>query len=176
MKMNGFLMNIAPPNPESVAGVLFSADRTHVVLILRRDVPVWVLPGGGIEPNEPPEDAVVREILEETGFHVKVSRLVGVYTPINRLARRTNLYECTVIRGTATPSSETKSVQWVPLSAIPPMPPPYPEWVADAFLIQPLLEKKLTSITYVNLIKHALRHPWLVSRFLLSRLGIPLNT
>jgi len=57
--------------PKSVIGVVFSPDEKQVLLTKRRDVPVWVLPGGGIERNENPEDAIVREILEETGFHVK---------------------------------------------------------------------------------------------------------
>ena len=34
----------------------------------------WTLPGGGIDFGEHPADAAVREVLEETGFHI---RLVG---------------------------------------------------------------------------------------------------
>ena len=34
----------------------------------------WTLPGGGVESNETPEQAVVREIKEETGLDVKVKR------------------------------------------------------------------------------------------------------
>ena len=30
------------------------------------------LPGGGVEPNEPPAVAAVRETLEETGYHIEV--------------------------------------------------------------------------------------------------------
>ena len=93
-------------NPESVAGIVFSPDRSSVLLIQRRDVPVWVLPGGGIEPLESAEDAAVREILEETGFTVKADRLVGEYTPINRLSKRTHLYECSILGGEAALSAE----------------------------------------------------------------------
>jgi len=161
---------------QSVTGVLFSEDRSQVLLILRRDVPVWVLPGGGVDPGEKAEEAIIREILEETGFHVKVSRLVGAYTPINRLARYTHLYECRIISGEPTPSSETKAVRFFALDDLPPMPPPYLEWIHDAYIDQPSLYKRLESVTYWCLIKNAILHPLLIARFLLSRLGLPLNS
>ncbi|MES2273027.1 MAG: NUDIX domain-containing protein, partial [Chlamydiota bacterium] len=106
-------------NPESVAGAVFSSDRTEVLLIQRRDVPVWVLPGGKVDAPETPEYAIVREILEETGFTVKVSRLVGAYTPLNRLARFTHLYECIVVSGSAKLNPEAKGIRFVPLAHLP---------------------------------------------------------
>lgn len=162
--------------PESVAGAVFSSDRTSVLLILRRDVPVWVLPGGGVEKDETPEHAIVREILEETGFHVKIKRLAGVYTPVNRLARTTHLYECSVISGQSSESSETKGVRFFPLSSLPPMPPPYPEWIQEAHDGQTTAYRELTSVSYWALVKNALLHPLLVTRFILSRLGLPFNS
>ena len=148
-----------------------------VLLVQRRDVPVWVLPGGGIEPDETPEHAAAREILEETGFTVKVDRLVGSYTPINRLAKRTHLYECSILDGYASITNETKGVQFFPLNALPKLiPPPFREWIFDALEARPPLEKKLTSVTYWTLFKNLIFHPVLVIRFLLARLGLSINT
>lgn len=163
--------------PESVAGAVFSEDRNSVLLILRRDVPVWVLPGGGIDSSESPDAAVVREILEETGFRVKTVRLSGAYFPVNRLAKRTFLYECAAIGGTASLSNETRDVKFFPLDQLPPMPPPYREWIFDAHAAkEPPPFKSLHSVNYRTLAKLFFLHPLLVIRFLMARLGLPINS
>lgn len=48
----------------------------------------WTLPGGGLEPGEHPEAAVVREVLEETGFDVEVVEVLGVDSAVIPGARR----------------------------------------------------------------------------------------
>ncbi|MFF6912930.1 NUDIX domain-containing protein [Streptomyces sp. NPDC012466] len=44
----------------------------------RDGTPEWVLPGGGMEHGEDPYDTVVREVEEETGYHIEVTGLLGV--------------------------------------------------------------------------------------------------
>ncbi len=160
---------------ESVAGICFSLDRSAVLLILRRDVPVWVLPGGGIDVGEEPESAIMREILEETGFRVKIKRLVGHYSPVNRLAKETHLYECEIVSGEASISNETKGVRFFALNALPPLSVPYSEWIEDARVQTAPISRKLTSVNYFTMIRYLLSHPLLVGRFLLARLGLPIN-
>lgn len=50
-------------------------------LLLGRDAETgfWTLPGGAIDPEEPPATAAVRECWEETGLHVELTRLIGVF-------------------------------------------------------------------------------------------------
>jgi 8-oxo-dGTP pyrophosphatase MutT (NUDIX family) len=161
---------------ESIAVLVFSPDRSSVLLILRRDVPVWVLPGGGIDPGESAEDSAMREILEETGLSVKIVRLIGEYFPINRLAKRTLLYECSHLSGSLQASSETKQVRFFPISNLPPMPPPYREWIEDGLAGKPPIQRKLRSVNYPTLVKYLMTHPILVARFLLARLGLAINS
>lgn len=163
-------------DPESVAGIIFSPDRRSVLLIKRRDVPVWVLPGGGIDPQETAKQAIVREILEETGFTVKADRLVGDYLPINRLAKHTHLYECKVLSGKPSLSPETSGIAFFPLTKLPLMPPPYREWIHDALQGGAPVKKRLNSVSYFALFKHLLFHPVLVIRFLLARCGLAINS
>lgn len=54
--------------PAARAVVLDPDDR---ILLVRFEFPtrsVWATPGGGIEPGESPEDAIRRELAEETGL------------------------------------------------------------------------------------------------------------
>ena len=39
---------------------------------------LWTLPGGGLEFGEPPAEAVLRELAEETGYRGEITRLVDV--------------------------------------------------------------------------------------------------
>src|SRR5579864_3929425 len=52
----------------------------EALLIQREDFEVWSLPSGEIEPGETPAQAAVREVYEETGLQVRLTRLVGLYT------------------------------------------------------------------------------------------------
>jgi 8-oxo-dGTP diphosphatase len=55
-------------------------DRGQVLLALWNEAsePLWTMPGGGVELDETPEDGVVREVREETGYDVVLERLLGI--------------------------------------------------------------------------------------------------
>ncbi len=163
---------------ESVAIVVFSEDKTKILLTKRRDVPVWVLPGGGIDLGETPSHAAIRETKEETGFDVKIIKKIGEYTPINRLSCFTHLYECEIVQGIATIGEETKEIHFFSLDHLPRLlPPPYDLWIEDAKAFKKtLIKKTLYTITYRKFLFHFLRHPILVFRFILSKMGFPINT
>ncbi len=55
-------------------------DNRRVLCVRRNYAPFnWTTPGGRIESGESPVAAAVRETLEETGYQVKITGLIGVY-------------------------------------------------------------------------------------------------
>ena len=162
---------------QAVCGIIFNASRTEVLLIQRRDIPVWVLPGGGLDPGETPEEGALRELLEETGFQCTLVRKVAEYLPVNKMTQLTHFFECTIRGGSAQTGAETKQVRFFPLNALPQLlPPPYEGWIVDAAANSPtLLRKKIEGVSYLVLLKLLILNPILVGRYLLTKLGIHLN-
>ena len=54
-------------------------DSRKVLLIQRKDLGVWSLPGGLVDPEETVAEAAVREVAEATGLTTELTRLVGVF-------------------------------------------------------------------------------------------------
>ena len=64
----------------SCSATIFDAARERILLTRRTDNGRWCLPGGAVEAGESVEETCVREVREETGLEVRVTRLVGVYS------------------------------------------------------------------------------------------------
>lgn len=106
----------------SASGCVF--DRSGRLLLARHgDVGLWAAPGGGIDPDERPQDAVVRELHEELGIEVEVRGLIGVYGGPefrtlypngHEVAYVIAVYGCALVSGTPTPDGdEINDARWV---------------------------------------------------------------
>ncbi len=66
-------------------------DEARRILLVQRRIPPrqgeWCLPGGFMELGETPEEAVLRELAEETGLRGKVAGLLGLEATPNRIYR-----------------------------------------------------------------------------------------
>src|SRR5579859_6720427 len=60
--------------------VIFDESHERILLTRRSDNGRWCLPGGRTEPGECVEETCLREILEETGLNIQITKLVGVYS------------------------------------------------------------------------------------------------
>src|SRR5262249_13715290 len=72
-------------------------DAGRLLLVRHSNGGVWVAPGGSLEPDELPADAVVRETWEETGLLVEPVRLTGVYAGPEFRVRYANGDEVTYV-------------------------------------------------------------------------------
>lgn len=162
---------------DAVSCILFNKAKDKVLLIKRRDIPVWVLPGGGIEEGETPEEAAIREAGEETGFQVKIARKVAYYLPANRLTKPTHFFECEILAGEPQTGEETKDIGFFSFNALPSLLVPfYQTWIADALAHNPqVLQKTIQKTSYWTFLAYLVCHPILVIRFLLTRIGIHIN-
>ncbi len=100
-------------------GVVFDDDGRVLLLehVFHPHYP-WGLPGGWVDRHESPADAVVRELLEETGLSVRVVSPVwvdlGIYNDHLDLA-----YWCQLEGGELRLSSEILDYQWCEPSQLP---------------------------------------------------------
>jgi 8-oxo-dGTP pyrophosphatase MutT (NUDIX family) len=83
-----------------------------VLLGVRRDLCGWELPGGAALAGESGEDAVRREILEETGLRVAVERRVGDYVRTGFGPYTARVYACRCVGGELRTSEETLALDW----------------------------------------------------------------
>lgn len=108
-----------------VRGAIFEGDR--VLLVRERDDGGWTLPGGWVDVNDSPAEAVVREIREESGYHAKAIKLAALVDR-NRHPHPPSvhhiyklLFLCERTGGTAATSIETDGVDFFPVTALPPL-------------------------------------------------------
>jgi ADP-ribose pyrophosphatase YjhB (NUDIX family) len=109
-----------------VGAVVFRGG--EVLLIERGNEPLkgwWTLPGGLVEAGERLENAVRREVMEETGLRVTPRAVAAVFERIMPDEDgRTEFhyviidYLCDYESGTLTAASDVANAEWVPLDAL----------------------------------------------------------
>ncbi|MCB0714262.1 MAG: NUDIX hydrolase [Ignavibacteriae bacterium] len=106
-----------------VRGAIFADEK--VLLVRERSDGKWTLPGGWVDINDSPSEAVVREIYEESGYHTKAIKLAALYdrTRHPHPPMLYHLYKifflCEITGGKATTSDETDAVGFFGLEELP---------------------------------------------------------
>lgn len=110
----------------SAGGVVYRTgdDGTEICLAARRtrrgDL-VWGLPKGAVEPDETPEEAAVREVLEETGLQAEIEIDLGtiryfyVWEGV-RVRKQVRFFLMRAVGGdVANHDEEMEDVRWFPM-------------------------------------------------------------
>ena len=99
-------------------GAIITDSAGRLLLIKRGHEPgmgLWSIPGGRIEPGESPEQAVVREVQEETGLSVVCGPLVGSVERPGLAGDVVDIqdYAATVTGGVLTAGDDAADARWV---------------------------------------------------------------
>jgi ADP-ribose pyrophosphatase YjhB (NUDIX family) len=112
-------------NPSATASALVLRDGR--LLVTRRAGEPFAgrldLPGGFIEPGESPQDAVRRELREETGLEVAVGPLAGIFTDAygeDGVSTLNLFYAARVTGGAESPNDDVSEILWLDPAAIDP--------------------------------------------------------
>lgn len=124
------------------ASAFIRDTRGRVLLGRRADVMLWAPPSGVVQLGETPARTLVREVQEETGLHVEVVRLIGLYTgpdfewtyPNGDQAQIVSaFFACRVIGGVLTPDrQEFIDLGYFAPDAFPALMPRYVRMLRDA--------------------------------------------
>lgn len=115
----------------SAGGLVIDSSGTQGLLIGRIDQKdnartrlLWSLPKGHIEVGETPEQAALREVMEETGIESEISRSLGIIdfwfmASGKRIHKTVHHYLFREVGGILTPQvTEVDEVSWFPLREI----------------------------------------------------------
>ena len=99
----------------------------QILLVQERVDGLWCMPGGWADVGDMPSEMVVREVREESGFHVVARKLAGVFDA-NRAGRPLSLYHaykliflCDIVGGEARASEETLAAGFFSFDDLPPL-------------------------------------------------------
>lgn len=99
----------------------------RILLQRRSDSGNWALPGGAMDIGETFAQSVVREVKEETGFDVRIERIVGIYSDPGHvfayddgeIRQEFNIcLACAIVEGELSVSSESTDVRFFSLDEV----------------------------------------------------------
>jgi len=110
----------ARPTRVPCVGAVIRDERGRILLIKRGHEPgkgLWSVPGGRIEPGETDEQAVVREVLEETGLEVECGPLLGAIERqgMSGMILQISDYRAVVTGGELAAGDDAADARWLTL-------------------------------------------------------------
>ena len=129
-----------------------------VLLVKRRDFPLWDLPGGVVESDELPSEAAIREMYEETGYEVQIDYEFARYIDKTRNdcqhLFKSHIINCELKRTT----TETRDLRWFSLNRLPLLIiPNRKRQIRDALTITGIEEYEISENWLIPLIRNLVK-------------------
>jgi len=103
----------------TIAAAIILNEQNQILLVRKKDTDFFMHVGGKLEPNELPEAALSREILEETGCEMEILSYIGKYETVaaNELNHSLVSYLYQVkLKSQPQIQAELAEMQWVDLN------------------------------------------------------------
>ncbi|MCJ0543842.1 NUDIX domain-containing protein [Enterococcus cecorum] len=129
-----------------------------VLLVKRRDFPLWDLPGGVVESDELPSEAAIREMYEETGYEVQIDYEFARYIDKTRNDCQ-HLFISHIISGELKrTTTETRDLRWFSLNRLPLLIiPNRKRQIRDALTITGIEEYEISENWLIPLIRNLVK-------------------
>jgi ADP-ribose pyrophosphatase YjhB (NUDIX family) len=109
------------------ASAVVTDDAGRILLIRRSDNGLWTIPGGAMEPGEDIAACCRREVLEESGIKVDITRLIGIYSNPRHVIEYANgevrqqfsvCFACRPVAGELSTSDESSEVGYFTIAEL----------------------------------------------------------
>lgn len=129
-----------------------------VLLVKRRDFPLWDLPSGVVESDELPSEAAIREMNEETGYEVQIDYEFARYIDKTRNDCQ-HLFKSHIINGELKrTTTETRDLRWFSLNRLPLLIiPNRKRQIRDALTITGIEEYEISENWLIPLIRNLVK-------------------
>lgn len=121
MWMHVLVMRMFRPKFRAAVAAMIFDERGRILLFKHTYRKLeWGIPAGGLEYNEQPENAIVREFFEETSLQIKVEKILLAESS-KEDHNISLIYLCKITSGTFKESSEISEMKYFDVSDLPSM-------------------------------------------------------
>lgn len=103
--------------PKNGSFAIILNEKKQVLLCMRDDIPLWNLPGGGVEDGESFKEALRREVREEIDVDIEIVRQTGTYK--KKDGTTVKAYLCKIANGTPKMGNEGTFIEYFDLDSLP---------------------------------------------------------